>query len=117
MNKKSNAIKWAGLFLALLAINFIASKAHSRYDLTEEKRILFPYALLQYGEQQELINLFPSSKRNITVSELNNAEAMMEYQFARAMDRMIHPSKPLVAYAIGNKEPMGPETYSLQHAI
>jgi ABC-2 type transport system permease protein len=213
MNKRKNAIWWIALLLGLIAVNYIASLFHKRFDLTEEKRysltgttrqllhglereltvdvfmkgelpsefrklenaaqeftgilkesnpskvryrlidpqdeagsgkswgdslqalgaapvnlsvqvkageenkIVFPYALLRYGDQQALVNLFQSSKRNISVAELNNAEAMMEYQFAKAIDRMLDPGKPLVAYAIGNKEPLGSETYSLEQTI
>lgn len=83
----------------------------------EENKIIFPYALVQYNGQNEVVNLFQSSKRNISVAELNNAEAMMEYQFASSINKMIFPEKPLVAYAIGNGEPTGPETFSLQQTI
>ena len=53
----------------------------------EENRIVFPYALFQYNGQSALVNLFQSSKRNISPAELNNAEAMMEYQFVKTIDR------------------------------
>jgi gliding-associated putative ABC transporter substrate-binding component GldG len=83
----------------------------------EENKIVFPYALIRYGDQVELVNLFQSSKRDISVAEMNNAEAMMEYEFAKTIDRMLHPEKPLVAYAVGNREPAGPETFSLRQTI
>lgn len=83
----------------------------------QETKIVFPYALVNYEGKQELVNLFPNSKRNISVAELNNAEAMMEYGFASKMDQMLYPQKPLVAYAIGNGEPLGPEVLSLQHIV
>jgi gliding-associated putative ABC transporter substrate-binding component GldG len=213
MGKRKSLIWWMGLIVGIIAINLIAAKAHSRYDLTEEKRysltsttkdllrslqgditidvflkgdlptefrklsnstqefvsilkesnpskvryrlvdpqddagngkswgdslhsmgadpinlsvqvksgqenrIIFPYALVTYQGQQALVNLFQSSKRDVTAAELNNAEAMMEYQFAKTIDKMIHPERPLVAYATGNGEPMGPETYDLQQVV
>lgn len=83
----------------------------------QENKIVFPYALVRYGQEQNLVNLFQSSKRNISVSELNNAEAMMEYQFASKIDQLIYPQKSLVAYSIGNGEPTGPEVLSLQNTI
>ncbi len=83
----------------------------------EENKIVFPYALIRYGDQSELVNLFQSSKRDISVAEMNNAEAMMEYEFAKTIDRMLHPERPLVAYAVGNREPAGPETFSLRQTI
>lgn len=214
MNKRKNTVWWIGLIVGLFLINYIASKLHSRIDLTEEKRysltnttkalvrnikndvtiyvflkgdlpsvefrklagstqdflstlrevnpskihyrlvdpqdeigngttwadslkglgatpinitvqvkagqenkFAFPYALIQSGGRLELVNLFQSSKRNISVAELNNAEALLEYQFARTIDRIIDPSKISVAYAVGNGEPVGPETFSLRYAI
>jgi ABC-2 type transport system permease protein len=213
MNKRKNTVWWIGLIVGLIAINFIASKLHSRIDLTEEKRysltrttkallrnvksdvvinvflkgdlpvefrklsnstqeflstlretnpskihyrfidpqdevengrtwadslkaigatpinltvqvragqenkMAFPYALIQSGDQLELVNLFQNSKRNISVAELNNAEALLEYQFAKAIDRIIEPSKASIAFAAGNGEPTGPQTFALWHAI
>jgi ABC-2 type transport system permease protein len=214
MNKRKNAVWWIGLIVGLFLINYIASKLHSRIDLTEEKRysltnttralvrnlkndvtihvflkgdlpsvefrklgtstqdflstlretnpskihyklidpqdevengrtwadslkslgatpinitvqvkagqenkLAFPYALVQSGDQLELVNLFQSSKRDISVAELNNAEALLEYQFAKTIDRLIDPSKISVAYTVGNGQPAGPETFSLRYAV
>jgi gliding-associated putative ABC transporter substrate-binding component GldG len=83
----------------------------------EENKIVFPYAVVRSGDRTELVNLFQSSKRNISVSELNNAEAMMEYQFARAIDRIFDPEKPSVAYSVGNGQPQGADAFALWYAI
>lgn len=83
----------------------------------EENRIVFPYAMIRYRDGVELVNLFQSSKRNISVTELNNAEAMMEYQFARSIDKMIHPQRPTVVYSSGNGEPAGPEVLDMVQTI
>lgn len=83
----------------------------------QENKLVYPYALVAYEGQQALVNLFPSSKRNISVAELNNAEAMMEYQFARTIDKIVHPSTPFVAYAVGNGEPTDARTYDLQQVV
>ncbi len=83
----------------------------------QENKILFPYAIVHQGGQMDLVNLFPTSKRSISAAELNNAEAMMEYNFVKVIDQMAQPSRPMVAYAIGNGEPVGPNVIALQHAI
>jgi gliding-associated putative ABC transporter substrate-binding component GldG len=83
----------------------------------QENKMVFPYAIINYQGQQSLVNLFQSSKRNISVAELNNAEAMMEYQFASKIDRMLYPEKPLIAYSVGNGEPAGAEVFALRHAV
>lgn len=83
----------------------------------EENKNIFPYALLHAGSRTELVNLFQSSKRNISVEELNNAEAMMEYGFAKAMDKATNPQRASVAYATGNGEPTTVQTADLQQTI
>ncbi|HEY6955835.1 MAG TPA: gliding motility-associated ABC transporter substrate-binding protein GldG [Flavisolibacter sp.] len=213
MKQKQKPLWWAGLILGLFVINFIASKVHSRVDLTEEKRysitnttkallrnlkndvtitvflkgdlpvefrklsnstqeflntlretnpskvhyqfidpqdevekgrvwadslkalgatpinltvqvkagqenkMTFPYALIRSGDQLDLVNLFPVSKRFPTVAELNNAEALLEYQFAKTIDRIIEPTKASVAFATGNGEPTGVNAFSLWYTI
>ena len=83
----------------------------------QENKIAFPYAMIQYKGETSFVNLFQNSKRSISAAELNNAEAMMEYQFARSIDKLVHPQKPFIAYSIGNGEPTGPEIFSMQRAI
>lgn len=83
----------------------------------EETKLVFPYALMHYQGHVSLVNLFPISKRNVTVAELNNAEAMMEYHFTRGIDGLLHPQQPTVAYVTGNGEPTGAETYDLQQTV
>jgi gliding-associated putative ABC transporter substrate-binding component GldG len=83
----------------------------------EENKFIYPYALLNYKGQNSLVHLFESSKKNISVSELNSAESLMEYQFGKAIDRILHPEKPSIAYAIGNDEPQDAQTFSFWYAI
>jgi len=79
----------------------------------QESKYIFPFALVTYKGQTALVNLFESSKKNVTRADLNAAEAAMEYNFVRAVNRLQNPSRPLVAYTTGNGQPTGPETYSL----
>jgi len=211
--KKKNALWWIVLLAGLVLINFIASKAHLRFDLTEEKRysltastqqmvknlqadvvidvflkgefpagfrklsnateeflsvlkeanparikyrfispdedagngktwgdslrsagvepinltvqqtagqenkFIFPYALVHANNEIDVINLFPSSRRSVSGVELNNAEAMLEYGFARSIDKLNNPQRPAVAYAIGNGQPTGPNAYDLSQIV
>lgn len=83
----------------------------------EEKKNAYPIALLIYKGDTALVNLFENSKRSISASELNNAEAMMEYQFTKSIGQLVQPEKTLVAYATGNGEPVDAATYGLQQTI
>ncbi|HVF97244.1 MAG TPA: gliding motility-associated ABC transporter substrate-binding protein GldG, partial [Flavisolibacter sp.] len=80
----------------------------------QENKNIFPYALLHSGEQTEVVNLFPSSKRNIAVAELNSAEATMEYGFVKSLDKLTNPQVKAIAYAVGNGQPVDNSIYDLQ---
>jgi ABC-2 type transport system permease protein len=83
----------------------------------DENKYIFPYALIRSNNQIDVVNLFPSSKRNISVAELNSAEAMMEYGFARSLEKLNNPTPKVIAYATGNGEPVGNEIYDLQQLV
>jgi len=83
----------------------------------QENKLVFPVALAAYNNRSSLINLYEGSTRVITPAGLNNAEAMMEYQFAKTIDRIINPESTAVAYAIGNGQPQDAQTFSLWYTI
>ncbi len=90
----------------------------------QQSKVVFPYALVKYHDEEILVNLYSGGKRVITAAEMNSAESMMEYNFAKTLNSLINVEKPLVAYAIGNGEPglagltpsgniMNPNTFDL----
>ncbi len=83
----------------------------------ESSNIIFPVALIHYQGQQALVNLYPGASGKISQEETNSAEALMEYQFAKALDRLTHPQKPGVAYAVGNGEPVDARVYDLVQTL
>jgi gliding-associated putative ABC transporter substrate-binding component GldG len=83
----------------------------------QENKFIFPYALVHTNNKTEVVNLFPSSKRNISVAELNSAEAMMEYGFAKSLDKLTADKPRVIAYATGNGQPVGGEIYDLQQIV
>ncbi len=83
----------------------------------QESRRVYPVAIVKYKNDQVLVNLYSGGRRVITPVEMNSAEAMMEYQFAKAIDGLINPVKPIVAYSIGNGEITDYRTYDLQQTL
>ena len=83
----------------------------------QENKFIFPYALVHANGKTDVVNLFPSSKRNISVAELNSAEAMMEYGFTKSLDKLTATAPRVIAYATGNGEPVGGEIYDLQQIV
>lgn len=83
----------------------------------QENKRVYPVALIKYKDRQALVNLYGGGKRAIGAEELNSAEALMEYQFAKTLDGLINPEKPLVAYSVGNGEPTDYRTYDVQQTL
>jgi len=72
----------------------------------QENKRVYPVALVTFRNRQTLVNLYSGGKRIITPVEMNSAEALMEYEFAKALDELVHPNKPLIGYSAGNGEPL-----------
>ncbi|MEO6133963.1 MAG: Gldg family protein, partial [Ginsengibacter sp.] len=79
----------------------------------EQSQYIYPAALVKYKNKIQAVNLYPGTKTIITPPELNSAEAMLEYNFADAIKKLMKDHKSMVAYAIGNGEPTGANTYDL----
>lgn len=83
----------------------------------QSSNIIFPVALMKYKGGQELVNLYPGASSRISQEEINNAEALMEHQFVKALDKITSERKPAVAYSIGNGEPVDGRTFQLADLI
>ena len=79
----------------------------------EQSQYIYPAALIHYKERIQPVNLYPGASFIITPSELNSAEALLEYNFAAAIQMLVQPVKPMIAYSIGNGEPTAANTYDL----
>ncbi|MEO7769017.1 MAG: Gldg family protein, partial [Ferruginibacter sp.] len=76
-------------------------------------RQVFPGALIRYHDKTMAIDLLQGQVQKSTFNSsdildkksLNSAEALLEYKFANAIQKLIQKQVPLVAYAYGNGEP------------
>ena len=83
----------------------------------QQNKYVYPFALITYNQQTSLVNLYEGSTSLISNAEVNNSESMLEYQFVKSIDKLLHPSRPFVAYATGHGEPVSAETYDLVESI
>ncbi|HEX7847126.1 MAG TPA: gliding motility-associated ABC transporter substrate-binding protein GldG [Chitinophagaceae bacterium] len=83
----------------------------------QENKRIFPVALITYKGRQSMVSLYSGGKRMISAAEMNSAEALMEYQFAKTLDGLINTSLPMIGYSIGNGEPTDIRTYDLQQTL
>ena len=79
----------------------------------EQSQYIYPSAIISYQNRLQPVNLYAGSNNFITPPELNSAEALLEYDFANGIEKVINNQKPMVAYAVGNGEPTGPQVYDL----
>ena len=83
----------------------------------ESSNIIFPVATVLYKGKQTLVNLYPGASSRISQEEINSAEALMEYQFVKTLDKLTSSERPAVAYSIGNGEPADGSTYDLVQTL
>ena len=83
----------------------------------ESSNIIFPVALMRYKGKEALVNLYPGASGNISQVEINSAEALMEYQFVNALNKLTQTKKPGIAYSNGNGEPQDARPYDLVQAL
>ena len=83
----------------------------------EQQQYVFPVAWIRYKEKSTLVNLYTGGKRVITPEELNSAEALMEYQFVNAINKITQENPAMVGYALGNGEPVAAEVQDLIEGV
>lgn len=105
---------WGDSLLArgALNINLTVQK-----EAGQSSNIIFPVALVSYQGRAQLVSLFPGASRSISQAELNTAEALLEYQFVSAIEKLVHTHKPGIAYETGHGEPVDERTYQLRMAL
>src|SRR5215218_9388981 len=103
MGKRKNIIWWIGLVAALIIINFLASKLHSRFDLTGEKRYSLSNPTKQLlGNLNEPIRVevflkgdFPAGFRKLTNSIEEFLQECKEYGKGNLQYVFVDPLKGL----------------------
>lgn len=78
----------------------------------EEQRYLFPGALVTFGNRVMPVDFLQGTKvtDGDPFSTLNNAEALLEYKLAHAIQKISADKVPAVGYLLGNGEP---QTYNV----
>ncbi|MEO7960542.1 MAG: Gldg family protein, partial [Ginsengibacter sp.] len=79
----------------------------------ERSQYVYPAAMVHYRDRIIPVRLYSGTKTIITPFELNSAEALLEYNFADAINKITSNRRPLIAYSTGNGEPSGVSTYDL----
>lgn len=98
---------------SLAAMGIMPYNVRAQQNLSEgvSVQLIFPGALVDYNGHELPVNLLQGQPGADPLQTLNQAGAKLEYEFAHAIYQLQQKQPPLVGYAIGNGEPLGPEVY------
>lgn len=87
-----------------------------------EQRMLFPWALVTFQDDQDMTHGFPVFLQESNTPELSRAillrsEMLLEYNLANAIHQITKKELASVAYLTGNGEPFGYEVFSAFNAL
>ena len=89
----------------LAALGFYPINLTSRVKNGQQQQFVYPFATVHYGEKILPVELYKGKMPLINFTELNSAEALLEYRLADAVSAISQTEKPLIGYATGNNEP------------
>ena len=80
--------------------------------------VVYPYAIFYFGSRTRIVPLLQAAPRGFGgARRLNKAEALLEYNFSRAIEGLTNNDKPLIGFTVGNGELPAPNTGDLVSAL
>jgi gliding-associated putative ABC transporter substrate-binding component GldG len=106
--------------LAKMGIQPMTQVAQSKKGEEQSQRIVIPAAIIKYKDREIPVDLLKGvqrSREGQSPEQLYvNAENLLEYKFASAIDKLITDTLPAIGYLLGNGEPLDFRVYGLiQH--
>ena len=103
--------------LAKMGIQPMTQIAQSKKGEEQSQRIVIPAAIVKYKERELPVDLLKGvqrSREGQSPEQLYvNAENLLEYKFANAIDKLITDTLPAIGYLMGNGEPLDFRVYGL----
>ena len=113
-NVEGTNIAWAD---TLGALGFYPINLTSQIKEGQQQQNIYPVAFIHYKENIVPVLIYQGKTKAITYPEINSAEAMMEFNFISAIDKITVKEKPTLIYSAGNGEPMDARTYDLSENV
>jgi ABC-2 type transport system permease protein len=79
----------------------------------QTQRTILPGAIVKYGDRVFAVDLLKGASQKNEADLYNNAEALLEYKFANAIDKITEKAVPVVGYVSGNGEPLNFQVFDL----
>ena len=89
----------------LSALGFYPINLTSQVKDGQQQQFVYPFAMVHYGEKILPVELYKGKTPLINFTDLNTAEALLEYKLANTISAITKTEKPLIGYATGNGEP------------
>ncbi len=113
-NVEGTDVIWAD---TLGALGFYPINLTSQIKEGQQQQNIYPIAFVHYKDNIRPVMIYQGKTKAITYSEINSAEAMMEFNFASAIDKVTAKDKPTLIYSAGNGEPVDARTYDLTENV
>lgn len=113
-NVEGASVKWAD---TLSALGFYPINLTSQVKAGQQQQNIYPVAFVHYKNEVAPVILYQGKTKAITYPEINSAEALMEFNFASAIDKITQKEQPMIIYSAGNGEPLDARTYDLAENV
>ncbi len=97
----------------LAAMGLLPINLTSQVEEGQQQQFVYPFALVHHEGNTLPVTLYQGKTPLINFQELNSAEAMLEYNLANAISKLMQAEKPAIGYANGNGEPTDVTVYDL----
>lgn len=87
--------------------------AQSKKGEEQSERFVLPGAMVKYKDRIFPVDLLKGVSNTDENTLYNNAEALLEYKFANAIDKITQKRVPAIGYVMGNGEPLDFSVYNL----
>lgn len=94
--------------LVKMGVKTFNSQVTAKEGDEKTQRLIFPAAMVMYGDRKIPVDLLSGKSGMDEETSLNYSEALLEFKFADAIDKLTKKQFPIVAYAAGNGEPLPP---------
>ena len=103
--------------LSKMGIQPMTQVAQSKKGEEQSQRIVIPAAIIKFRDRQLPVDLLKGVQRSREGQSQEqlyvNAENLLEYKFASAIDKLITDTLPAIGYLLGNGEPLDFRVYNL----
>ena len=90
---------------SLTAMGFFPINLTSQLKEGQQQQNVYPFALVHAGDRILPVELYKGKTPLMSYTDINSAEALLEYRLADAVAKITVKEKPIIGYAEGNGEP------------